>query len=63
MEDDHLGHLDEHLDHLDERRLAPKDALVHLFRLVRDRARCQRDDQCVHLHHHLVDLLKGRLDE
>ena len=63
MEDDHLGHLDERLDHLDERHLELKDALVHLSRLVRDRARCQRDDQCVHLHHHLVDLSKDQLDE
>ena len=63
MEDDHLGHLDEHLDHLDERRPEPKDALVHQFRPVHDLALCQKDDQCVHLHHHRVDLLMDQLDE
>ena len=62
-EDDHLGHLDEHLDHLDERRPEPKDALVHLFRLVHDLARCLKDDLYVHLLHRLVDLLRDQLDE
>ena len=62
MEDDRLDHLDEHLDHPDERRPEPKDALVHLFRLVRDLARCLKDDLYVHLHRHLGDLLKVRLD-
>jgi hypothetical protein len=63
MEDDRLGHLDEHLDHLDELRLEPKDALVRLFRLVRDLARCRIDDLCVHPRRRLVDLLKDQLDE
>jgi hypothetical protein len=63
MEDDRLDHLDELLDHLDEPRLEPKDALVRLFRLVRDLRRCRIDDLCVHLHHHLVDLSKDQLDE
>ena len=61
MEDDRLGHPDEHLDRLDERRPEQKDASDHQCQQGRDQAQCQTNGQCVHLHRHPDDLLKGRL--
>jgi hypothetical protein len=61
MEDDRLDRLDEHPDQQVEHRLEPKDASDHQCQPGRDQAQCQTNGQCVHLHRHLDDLLKGRL--
>jgi len=61
MEDDRLDPLDEHPDQQVEHRLEPKDASDHQCQPGRDQAQCQTNGQCVHLHRHLDDLLKGRL--